>query len=59
MPLIIKNLILMIFICDFCYFAFKRFGKIKLDFSKFDFGLIFGQLSVLAFVGIIVYRFLG
>lgn len=58
MPLIIKNLILMIFICDFCYFAFKRFGKIKLDFSKFDFGLIFGQLSVLAFVGIIVYRFL-
>ena len=59
MPVIIKNLILMIFICDFCYFAFKRFGKIKLDFSKFDFGLIFGQLSVLAFVGIIVYKFLG
>ncbi|MDU2829795.1 MAG: hypothetical protein E7C03_04900 [Anaerococcus sp.] len=59
MPLIIKNLILMIFICDFCYFAFKRFGKIKLDFSRFDFGLVFGQLSVLAFVGIIVYRFLG
>lgn len=59
MPLIIKNLILMIFICDFCYFGFKRFGKIKLDFSRFDFGLIFGQVSVLAFVGIIVYRFLG
>lgn len=59
MPVIIKNLILMIFICDFCYFAFKRFGKIKLDFSRFDFGLVFGQLSVLAFVGIIVYRFLG
>lgn len=59
MPVIIKNLILVIFICDFCYFGFKRFGKIKLDFSKFDFGLIFGQLSALAFAGIIVYSFLG
>lgn len=59
MPLIIKYLIFMIFVGDFCYFGFKRFGKIKLDFSRFDFGLIFGQVSVLAFVGIIVYRFLG
>ncbi|MDU3687575.1 MAG: hypothetical protein E7G18_02640 [Anaerococcus hydrogenalis] len=59
MPLIIKYLILMIFVGDFCYFGFKRFGKIKLDFSRFDFGLVFGQLSALAFVGIIVYRFLG
>ena len=59
MPLIIKYLIFMILFGDFCYFGFKRFGKIKLDVSKFDFGLIFGQVSVLAFVGIIVYRFLG
>lgn len=57
MPLLIKRLIIMLVICDLSYFAFKRFGKIKLDFSKFDFGLIFGQLSALAFVGIIVYRF--
>lgn len=57
MNLLIKRLIIMLIICDFCYFGFKRFGKIKLDFSKFDFGLIFGQLSALAFVGIIVYRF--
>ena len=49
----------MILVGDFCYFGFKRFGKIKLDFSRFDFGLVFGQLSALAFVGIIVYRFLG
>lgn len=59
MPVIIKYLILMILVGDFCYFAFKRFGKIKLDFSKFDFGLVFGQLSALAFAGIIAYRFLG
>ena len=59
MPLLIKRLIIMLVICDFWYFGFKRFGKIKLDFSRFDFGLVFGQLSVLAFVGIIVYRFLG
>lgn len=59
MPVIIKYLILMILLGDFCYFSFKRFGKIKLDFSRFDFGLVFGQLSALAFVGIIVYRFLG
>lgn len=59
MPIIIKYLILMIIVGDFGYFGFKRFGKIKLDFSRFDFGLIFGQVSVLAFVGIIVYRFLG
>ncbi|EEB35725.1 hypothetical protein ANHYDRO_01391 [Anaerococcus hydrogenalis DSM 7454] len=49
----------MILVGDFCYFGFKRFGTIKLDFSRFDFGLVFGQVSVLAFVGIIVYRFLG
>ncbi|EGC83613.1 hypothetical protein [Anaerococcus hydrogenalis] len=59
MPVIIKYLIFMILVSDFCYFGFKRFGKIKLDFSRFDFGLIFGQVSVLAFVGIIVYRFFG
>ena len=59
MPIIIKYLILMILVGDLCYFGFKRFGKIKLDFSRFDFGLVFGQLSVLAFVEIIVYRFLG
>lgn len=57
MPLLIKRLIIMLVICDLCYFGFKRLGKIKLSFSKFDFGLIFGQLSALAFVGIIVYRF--
>ena len=59
MPVIIKYLIFMILVSDFCYFGFKRFGKIKLDFSRFDFGLVFGQVSVLAFVGIIVYRFFG
>ena len=57
MPLLIKRLIIMLVICDLFYFSFKRFGKIKLDFSRFDFGLVFGQLSALAFIGIIVYRF--
>lgn len=57
MPLLIKRLIIMLVICDLFYFGFKRLGKIKLYFSRFDFGLIFGQLSALAFVGIIVYRF--
>lgn len=57
MPLLIKRLIIMLVICDLCYFGFKKLGKIKLGFSKFDFGLVFGQLSALAFVGIIVYRF--